>query len=302
MTYNISQQASLAYCPSDPIGNTSARLVWSKVIIEILAVAFGTKAAAMILAWFCIRYYDGFPSGFPWSALDKTSWAEPLAYILISGGIAGFTFFINYLSPRIGPFGSGSSPAYSTDSNFILSILVFQNALRMTIVIREFLESNYFQALEMRRTAKPRWFVSLPVMQFLWNLGLHQLVSAWLSAAMLDCYPIGSISDPNLPSKPTLVSDPIMSGHIGLPKPFKNSLIGAYIMFAIPFLATGLQILGVLGLYNLCGRQTTDNPETQSASVRNSPRRSIWSSVGSTPLQQLSGPSHISLLDENNSL
>lgn len=135
VTYSISQQLSLVHCLS---GDISARLVWSKVITDILAVAFGTKAAAMIHAWFCIRYYDGFPCGFPLSALDKMSWAGPLAYILISGEIAGFTFFLSYISPRTGPFGSGSSPASSIDSNFILRTVGFQNALHMIMVIRDF--------------------------------------------------------------------------------------------------------------------------------------------------------------------
>ena len=291
VTYNVSQQLSLAYCLSEPLKDINARLVWSRVITKILALAFGVKPTAMILAWFCVRRSNGFPNGFPWSAFKEKirgcgmlSVGNLLVYLFINACITGLTFFLDFSTKSVltGPFGGGSSPASPTDSNFILSFLVFQNIIHTVMVIREYLESNWFEGREMKRNLKPRLAAPLPVMLFLWNLGLHQLVSAWLSTAMFDRYPIGSLGDPTLRAKPTLIQDSVMSGHIGSPLPFKNSTAGAIVILFIPPLATILQMIGVQCVYFLCGRRPMNDLDA--------------------PEQPVSGSSHSLLSDEDNSL
>ncbi len=296
---NVLVQMSLSYCLSEPVGNPNAHLVWSKPITEILAAAFGVKAVAMILAWYCLRHYHGFPAGYPWSALKAKSMFGILLYTLVLMGILAFTISLTIGSMVVFPQSfSGSDPSSATDTMFILKFLAFYNSLHMIMVVREYLESNYIQAQEIFRTGKPRWSVPLPFVFFLWNLGLHQLVSAWLSTSLIDHYSIGSIADPELRSKLALIPNSELSGQIGSPTPFKNSSMSSVFLSFIPIAATGLQIVGVRVLYDLCGRRISKNDKGSPGSGGGSQRRSISLRSVSTSLQPLTGEDRSSLYSE----
>lgn len=174
-------------------------------------------------------------------------------------------------------------------------MLVYQSVLHVIMVIRIFREQSFPNSRKIHYTSRPGWSVPLPIMLFLWNLGLHQLVSAWFIPL---CYRVGSMGDANLPFTPTLVPYSRMIGHIGLASLFKQEPLDEMLGVALPVFATVLRMFGANGLYKLCRQQAMDSLETPSTSNKNSPRRSFSSRAEGTSFQQVSGTSHISLRDE----
>ena len=260
VAYNASHQGpTISYCLSEPITDTTARLVWSKYITEIITVALSIKAVAMVLAWTCVCYDQGFPNGFPWEAVEVNGEGGATGfalYVLINVALAGFT---SYLALGIGmPFRDGAIPASPTDRRYVLGILIFQNILHPLMVVREYLECNRFQSREGTTTGKRKTRVPLPVAMFLWNLGLHQLVSAWLGAGMLDHHPIGSIENAIFFFFIMLIRESTLSGHVGVTSLLKSDspVMATFVYFLVPFiciLVTSLQICWISKLEDWFG-------------------------------------------------
>ncbi|KUJ17710.1 uncharacterized protein LY89DRAFT_718351 [Mollisia scopiformis] len=285
---DTSQHVPLSYCLAEPLGETKAKLVWIKFITEIAAVALSIKAIAVLCAARCIQCddNDGFPTGFPYSSLGRHAWLHILCYAAVNMGITLFCVAVAMGFSNSPPFGLGAAPAHDTDRKFILSILFFQNSLHAMMVVREYLEANYFEKAEGLSKGEPGCGIPLPGALFFWNLGLHQLVSAWLGTAMLDRYSLGSIEDANMDPTPTVILDSVLSGHTGVTiMPVKGTGWGGIFYVIVPIFAVLGQVFGINIVYQTFRRRTTSLPTPASSSSRRSSVSEL--EIDSVPLQEL---------------
>ena len=263
---------SLLYCLSEPI-SVPSRLAWSKFITEIVTITLFVKAIAMAAAWLCLRFDRGFTDGYPWSSLQDRKTlvgGTKFAYRSVNVAICIFTMYV-----AMGiwlPFRSGSTPSSSADKSFILNLVVFTNLLHTLMVIREAIETNFFEKAEVsgRRLRTRNWsygekstgiyrkrcFIPRAFVMFVWYLLLHQTISAWFGVAMFDHYKLDSVRDPTAPSVPTLILQSTMSNNVGMP--FQGSLTGIFGGIFFPVIATTLQIFCTRLLFKLCMRYDRD--------------------------------------------
>ena len=90
-------------------------------------------------------------------------------------------------------FGAGIEPASSEDQYWLAGILVWQNALHVLLNVRMLLESNVLDAWAGGR----RWAGT--GLLILYTVGLHQLISSWLSIRIVQRYDLESLVQPTKP-------------------------------------------------------------------------------------------------------
>lgn len=263
-----SLRVPLTYCLSEPLSNATGQLVWSKLITVIAAGALTLKFVAITLTLHCLRSDKphGFPTGFPWPQLGKHMPLSGFVYVILSIGFIAF-FYTTVLGLNNPPFSLGSAPSHDKDWRFILGILSFQNGIHAAMVVREFIEANYFEQSEGLSRGKPRQWIPFSSVLFAWNLGLHQIVSAWLAIAMVDRYPLGTLEDKEAPSVRTMILDSVLSGHTGTAiEPFKFT--GGGLKLVIALFWPLLHMLMFLVLHALFRRKGIPQPASADASPR----------------------------------
>ncbi|KAF2653880.1 hypothetical protein K491DRAFT_694295 [Lophiostoma macrostomum CBS 122681] len=267
----------LNYCLSEPLDDSKAQLVWSKPITGMAAIAISLKAVAIALAFQCIHYDDhhGFPSGYPWQHLGRFSTLSAGSLIVLNITTGCYFLFFGIDITMWSPFALGSTPTHDKDKSFILPILFCQNVAHVMMVAREYLEGNYFEQSEGLSRGKPRLRISLSSILFLFNLGLHQLVSAWLAIALIDKYSLDSFDNKHSYPLRTIIQDSVLSGHTG-PRitPIKSGTLGDYLMpvlyLSVPPLTPLFQYFVVKRLYHLFKRRGIPQVESREASPRSS--------------------------------
>lgn len=204
--YNYTQQLSLSYCLSEPMDTTS-RIVWSKYISGIVVIALIIKAVAMLISGVCLQFDTKFARRFPWETITQREfdiWSYALIMIAII--VAAAVLHTN----GIESFRKGSSPTHSADKNFMIGILIYQNCLHVLLVIRQFIEENFYQKRIGIRKNRPIRFIpinSFDISFFGWNLLSHMFVAFWSGVVMIDRHPLGSAAEdaPKASSTPTMI-------------------------------------------------------------------------------------------------
>jgi len=120
--WEINKQLALSYCLSEPLEGTFSRLVFSRLVTQILAVAISIKALAMTVAYICVRdrpllaYEDLHPLVSNHQSISYNGGVTKIEVWCYSAVFVVFSIWLNVLYVvGLGAFGQGALPSSMMD-------------------------------------------------------------------------------------------------------------------------------------------------------------------------------------------